>query len=70
MAIIGSTADFSVKRPDHLHTESRRWPPNQQQVLQQRDQVTYILRAGDGHQRVSAGLAANIPDYLLSEGRR
>ena len=43
------------QRPDHLHSEGRRWPPKgQQQVLQQKYQITYILKAGDGHQRVSS----------------
>ena len=79
MATDGSAACFAAKRPDHLHTEGRRWPPKgkkqvlqpkrpnhllpegrkwppkgQQQVLWQRDQITYFLRAGDGHQRVSS----------------
>ena len=50
----GSSAGFAAKRPDHLLPEDRGWPPKgQQQVLQQRDQITYILRAGDGNQRVS-----------------
>ena len=55
MATKGSTAGFAAKRPDHLLPEDRRWPPKgQQQVLQQRDQITYALRAGDSHQRVSS----------------
>ena len=55
MATKGSAAGFAEKRPDHLHTEDRRWPPQGQlQVLQKRDQITYILRAGDGHQRVNS----------------
>ena len=55
MATKGSAAGFAAKRPDHLHTEGRRWPPKgQQQVLQHRDQITYSLRAGDGHQRVNS----------------
>ena len=55
MGIKGSAVGFATKRPDHSHPEGRRWPPKgQQQVLQQRDQITYILRAGDGHQRVSS----------------
>ena len=53
MATKGSAAGFAAKRPDHLLPEGRRWPPKgQQQVLQQTDQITYSLRAGDGHQRV------------------
>ena len=44
MATKGSAAGFAAKRPDHLHTEGRRWPPKgQQQVLQQRDLITYFL---------------------------
>ena len=55
MATKGSTAGFAAKTPDHLHAKGRRWPPKgQQQVLQKRDQITYILRVGDGHQRVSS----------------
>ena len=55
MATKWSAAGFAAKRPDHLHTEGRRWPPtNQKQVLPQRDQITYSLRAGDGHQRVNS----------------
>jgi hypothetical protein len=55
MVTKGSAADFAVKRPNHLHPESGRWPPKgQQEVLQQRDHITYMLRAGDGHQRVSS----------------
>ena len=54
MANKGS-AGFVAKRPDHLLSKGRRWPPkDQQQVLQQRDQITYPLRVGDGHQRVSS----------------
>ena len=55
MATKGSAACFAAKRPDHLHSEGRRWPPKgQQQILQQRDQITYPLKAGDGHQMVSS----------------
>ena len=55
MATKGSATGFAAKRPDHLHSEGRRWPPNgQQQVFQQKDQITYTLRAGDGHQRVNS----------------
>ena len=55
MATKGSAAGYAAKTPDHLHTKSRRWPPKgQQQVLQQRDQITYSLREGNGHQRVSS----------------
>ena len=55
MATKGSTAGLAEKRLDHLHTEGRRWPPKgQQQVLQQKNQITYILRAGDDQQRVSS----------------
>jgi hypothetical protein len=55
MAIKRSAAGFAAKKPDHLHPEGKRWPPKgQQQVLQQRDQITYILRAGNGHQKVSS----------------
>ena len=54
MATKGSAAGFAAKRPDHLLSKGRRWPPKgQQQVLWQRDQITYFLRAGDGQQRVS-----------------
>ena len=59
MAIKGSAAGFAAKRPDHLPTEGRRWPTKgQKQALQQRDQITYSLRAGDSHQRVSNRFAA------------
>ena len=55
MATKGSAAGFAEKRPDHLLSKGRRWPPKgQQQVLQQRDLITYNLRVGDGHQRVSS----------------
>ena len=55
MASKGSAAGFAAKRPDHLLPEGRRWPPKgQQEILQQRGQITYILRAGNGHQRVSS----------------
>jgi hypothetical protein len=55
MAAKGSAAGFAAKRPDHLHAEDRRWPlKGQQQVLQQRDQITYNLKAGYGQQRVSS----------------
>ena len=54
MANKGSPAGFAAKRPDHLPSEGRRWPPKgQQEFLQQGDQITYFLRAEDGHQRVS-----------------
>src|ERR1700722_16508061 len=52
MATKGSAAGFAAKRPDHLLSEGSRWPPKgQQQVLQERDQITYSLRAADGHQK-------------------
>ena len=55
MATKGSAAGFAANRPDHLLSEGRTLPPKgQQQVLQQRDQITYSLRAGDGHQKVSS----------------
>jgi hypothetical protein len=55
MATKGSAAGFAANRPDHLLPEGRRWPPKgQQQVLQQTDQITYNLKAGDSHQRVSS----------------
>ena len=66
-----SAAGFAAKRPDHLHTESRKWSPKgQQHVLQQRDQITYCLRAGDGHQWVSSSVATRRQDHLHPEGRR
>ena len=70
MATKGSAAGFAAKRPDHLQTKGRRWPPNgQQQVLLDRDQIPYLLRAGDDHQRSAASFVAKRPNYLLSEGR-
>ena len=54
MATKGSAAGSAAKRLDHLLPEGRRWPPKGQQVFQKRDQITYILRAGDHHQRVSS----------------
>ena len=42
----------------------------QQMALEQGDQVTYSLRAGDGQERVNSRFAAKIPDHLLPEGRR
>jgi hypothetical protein len=55
MATKGLVAGIAAKRPDHLHAEGRRWPlKGQQQILQQRDQITYTLRAGDGHQSVNS----------------
>ena len=71
MATKGSAAGFAAKKPDHLHPEGRRWPPKgQQQVGQQRDQITYNLRVGDDHQRVSRSLATKRQDHLHPEGRR
>ena len=66
----GSAADFAAKRLDHLLPEGRRWPPKgQQQVLQQRDQITYPLRVGDDHQRSIATFAKQ-PNHLLAGSRR
>jgi hypothetical protein len=71
MVTKGSAAGFAAKRPNHLHTKGRRWPPKgQQHVLQQRDQATYRLRAEDGHQRVSSRFAAKRPNHLHTKGRR
>ena len=71
MATKGSAAGFAANRPDHLQTGDRRWPPKgQQQVLQQTDQITYSLRAGDGHQIISSKFCSKRPDHLLPEGRR
>ena len=53
MAIKRSVASFATKRPDHLLSEDRRWPPkSEEQVWQQREQITYFLKERDGHQRV------------------
>ena len=67
-----STEGFAAKRADHLLPERKRWPPKgQQQVLQQRDQITYILETGDGHQRVRSGFHSKERlDHLLSEDGR
>src|ERR1700733_6727200 len=71
MATKGSAAGFAAKRPDHLPTESRRWPPKgQQQVLQQKDQITYFLRAGDGTKGSAAGFAIKRLNHLQTEGKR
>ena len=71
MATKGSGAGFAAKRPDHLLSDGRRWPPKgQQQVLQQRAQITYSLSAGYGNQRVSSRFVVKRPDHLLTEGRR
>ena len=62
-----SAAGFAANRPDHLLPENRRWPPkSQQQVLQQTDQITYILKAGDGHQRVSSRFCSKQTRSLTS----
>src|SRR6202044_2983741 len=71
MATKGSTAGFAAKRPDHLLPEDRRWPPKgQQQVLQQRDQITYSLGQEMATKGSAAGFAAKRPDHLQPEGRR
>ena len=73
MAIKGSVASFAAKRPDHLLPESRRWPPRVRAgFAAKKDQITYFLRAVDGHPRVSAAVcfAPKRPDYLQTEGRR
>ena len=71
MATKGSAAGFAAKRPDHLQTEGRRWPPKgQQKVLLQKDQITYSLRARDGTKGSADGFAAKRPDHLLPEGRK
>ena len=55
MTIKGSVAGFSAKRPDDWLPEGMGWPPKgQQHFLQKRGQITHILRAWDGHQRVSS----------------
>src|SRR6202020_1200048 len=70
MATKGSAAGFAAKRPDHLHAEGRRWPPKgQQQVLQQRDQITYSLRAGYGHQRISSRFCSKETRSLTLSGQ-
>src|ERR1700691_3425165 len=70
MATKGSAAGFSAKIPDHLPAKGRRWPPKgQQQVLQQRNQITYILRAGDGHQRVSSRFCSKETRSLTNLGQ-
>ena len=52
MATKGSATGFTAKAPDHLLPEGRRMATNGSvAVLQQRDQITYILRAGDDHQK-------------------
>ena len=55
MGTKGSTVGFAAKISDHLHPERRRWAPKgQEQNFQQKDQITYILRVGDQHQRVNS----------------
>ena len=71
MATKGSAAGFAAKKPDQLHPKSRRWPPKgQQEAFQQRDQITYRLRAGDGQHRVSSRFCSKKIDHLHPEGRR
>ena len=71
MATKGSAAGFEAKRPDHLLPEGRRWPPKgQQEDLQKNDQITYILRAGDGPKESAAGFSVKRPNYLHPEDRR
>ena len=68
MATKGLAEGFASKRPDHLPTEGRKWPPKgQQKVLLERDQITYQLRATKGS---AEGFAAKRPDHLPTEGRR
>ena len=69
MATKGSAAGFAANRPDHLQPEDRRWPPKgQQQVLKQTDQITYSLKAGDGHQRVSSRFCSKQTRSLTLSG--
>jgi hypothetical protein len=65
-----SAADFETKRPNHLPTEGMRWPSKgQQQILQQRDQITYILRAEIATHGSAACFVVMRPDHLQAEGR-
>ena len=70
MATTGSAAGFAANRPDHLLPEGRRWSPKgQRQVLQQTDQITYKLRTGDGHQRVSRRFCSKQTRSLTNWGQ-
>src|ERR1700678_934568 len=70
MTTKGPAAGFATKRPDHPLPEGRRWPPKgQQQVLQQRDQITYNLRVGDGHLRVSSRFCSKKTSSLTYYGQ-
>ena len=49
-----SVAGSGVQRLDHLQPEGRGWAPEgQQQDFQHTNQITYMLRAGEGHQMIS-----------------
>ena len=59
-----------AKRADHLLPEGRRWPPKgQQKVLLQRHQITYQLRAGNGHQRVNRRFCCKVTRSLTLWGQ-
>ena len=65
-----SATGFSAKRPDHLQPEGKRWvQKGQQQYFQQRDQITYSLRARDRHQRVSSRICSKETRSLTDWGQ-
>jgi hypothetical protein len=71
MATKGSAAGFVAKKPDHLHPKGRKWPAKgQQQVFEQRDQITHTLRAEMATKGSAAGFAAKRPDHSPTKGRR
>jgi hypothetical protein len=71
MATKGSATSVAAKRPDHLQSEGKRWPPKgKQQVLQKTDQITYTLRQEMATKGSAAGFTAKRPDHLQSEGKR
>ena len=69
MTIKVSTVGLAAKKSDDLLPEGRRWPPKgHQHFLQKRDQITYILRTGDDHQRVNSRFCRKETRSLTSWG--
>ena len=66
-----SAGGSAANRPDNVQAEGGKWEGDGQQVvLQQMDQITYILRVENGSEMVSSGSAANRPDHIQAEGRK
>jgi hypothetical protein len=65
MGATGLAVDFLMKVLDHIQPDSgTRLQKGQQAGLQCNGQITYFLKAEQGHKRLSRDFAVKVPDHI------